>query len=90
MAGSARLSLFAQSGSDAVAFFVMAHRSDSRVQREAEALIRDKVATVVGKHLEPATVEFDTGAAVQVDGAAADESVLVEIFAGQASRGKQM
>jgi hypothetical protein len=57
--------------------------SDSAVQREAEALIRDKVATVVGTDLSPATVTFDTGARVKVDGVAADESVLVEIFARQ-------
>jgi hypothetical protein len=61
----------------------MAHRSDSAVQREAEALIRDKVAAEVGKELTPTTVTFDTGAPVQVDGVAADESVLVEIFARQ-------
>jgi hypothetical protein len=61
----------------------MAHRSDSAAQREAEALIRDKVAVLVGKDLAPATVAFETGAPVQVDGVAADESVLVEVFARQ-------
>ncbi len=61
----------------------MAHRGDAVVQREAEALIRDRAATLVGKSLASATVTFDTGAAVQVDGVADDESVLVEIFAHQ-------
>jgi len=61
----------------------MVHRSDSAVQRDAEASIRDRVAAIVGKELSPATITFDTGAPVQVDGVAADESVLVEIFAHQ-------
>lgn len=61
----------------------MAHRSDSLVQREAESLMRNKVAEVIGQDLQSATVRLDTGAPVQVDGAAADESVLVEIFARQ-------
>jgi len=69
----------------------MAHRSDSLIQREAESLIRHKVAAVIGRQLEPATVSLDTGASVQVDGVAADESVLVEIFAhhGKLKPGQQ-
>ena len=42
----------------------MAHRSASAVQREAEAVRRHKVSALVGKHLAPATVKFDTGAPV--------------------------
>ncbi len=64
----------------------MPHRSVSAVQRVAEALIRQKLAAIIGKQLAPATVTFDTGAPVQVDAVAADdsdESVLVEIFARQ-------
>jgi len=58
-------------------------RSDSAVQRAAEAVIRRKLAAFVGKDLAPATVTFDTGACVQVDAVASDESVLAEIFARQ-------
>jgi hypothetical protein len=61
----------------------MPHRSDSAVQLAAEAVIREKLADLVGKPLAPATVTFDTGAPVQVDAVAADESVLAEIFARQ-------
>jgi hypothetical protein len=61
------------------------HQSDSTVQQEAEALIRQKVADYIGKQLYPATVRLDSGAPVQVDGVAADESVFVEIFAHQGS-----
>ena len=41
------------------------------------------MAEHVGIALEPTTVELDLGAKVQVDGAAANESVFVEIFARQ-------
>jgi hypothetical protein len=61
----------------------MPHQSDSSAQRNAEPLIRGKVAEHVGKSLSPATLGLDGGALVQVDGAADDESVLVEIFAHQ-------
>jgi hypothetical protein len=61
----------------------MPHRNDSAVQREAEALIRENVEAEVAQPLVPATVKFESGAAVQVDGVATDESVLVEIFAHQ-------
>ena len=61
----------------------MAHPSDSSVQVEAEAIIRDKVAALLGTALAPATVTFNTGAPMQVNGAAVDESVLIEIFARQ-------
>ncbi len=61
----------------------MSHRSDSSAQRDAEALIRVKVAEHIGRSLSSATVELSGGARVQVDGAASDGSVLVEIFAHQ-------
>lgn len=59
------------------------HRSDSAVQRRAEEVIRYQLAALVGKDLAPRIVTFDTGAPVQVDAVAADESVLGEIFARQ-------
>jgi hypothetical protein len=61
----------------------MAHLSDSRVQQEAEALIRQRVGDHVGKLLAPKRVHLQAGAPVEVDGVAADESVFVEIFAHQ-------
>jgi hypothetical protein len=61
----------------------MAHPSDSSVQVEAQAIIREKISTRLEVALAPATVTFATGATVQVNGAAPDESVLVEIFARQ-------
>ena len=61
----------------------MPHRSDSAVQRAAEEKIRDELAGLVGKPLAPGTVTFATGAPVQVDAVASDESVLAEIFARQ-------
>ena len=59
------------------------HESDSRVQRDAEALILDAVQKYVGMELAPRLVRFDSGATVQVDGAPSDESLFVEIFARQ-------
>ena len=59
------------------------HRSDSAVQRRAEEVIRSQLAALVWKDLAPRIVTFDTGAPVQVDAVAADESVLAEIFARQ-------
>ena len=57
------------------------HQSDSAEQRAAEELIRSQVAAYLGKELRSATLKLESGAAVQVDGAAADESAFVEIFA---------
>jgi hypothetical protein len=59
------------------------HRSDSAIQREAEPLILAGVSTIVGKELAPRTLCLESGAPVEVDGADANESVLVEIFAHQ-------
>src|SRR4051812_5843565 len=58
-----------------------AHQSDSSEQQAAEELIRSQVAAHLGKELEPATLNLERGAAVQVDGAAPDQSAFVEIFA---------
>lgn len=46
-------------------------------------MIRSQVAAYLGKELVSATLKLEGGAAVQVDGAAADESAFVEIFARQ-------
>lgn len=60
-----------------------AHQSDSSEQRAAEEMIRSQVSAWLGKELASATLKLESGAAVQVDGAAADESAFVEIFARQ-------
>ncbi len=57
------------------------HQSDSSAQRNAEHLIREEVATRVEIELKARSVEFASGAVVNVDGVADDESVFVEIFA---------
>lgn len=61
----------------------MLHDSDSAVQREAERLGREKVAEVIGKELTPMTVKLESGASVQVDAVASDESVFAVVFAHQ-------
>lgn len=61
----------------------MIHRSDSTVQSNAEALIREKLARQLGKRLASKMLRLGGEAAVQVDAVALDESVLAEIFAHQ-------
>ncbi len=61
----------------------MAHQSDSLEQRTAEPLILAGVSKIVGVDLAPRSLRLERGARADVDGAAADESVLVEIFAHQ-------
>jgi len=61
----------------------MAHPSDSHEQRSAEALILQAVSASVGVELAPRSLRLDGGARADVDGAAPDESVLVEVFAHQ-------
>jgi hypothetical protein len=61
----------------------MPHQSDSSAQRDAEPLIREKIAEHIHQELSPATVQLPSGASVQVDGATSDESVFLEIFAHQ-------
>ena len=60
-----------------------AQQSDSSEQRAAEEMIRSQVAAYLGKELKSITLTLESGAAVQVDGAAEDESAFVEIFARQ-------
>jgi hypothetical protein len=61
----------------------MAHLSDSLEQRTAEPLILAGVSKIVGVELAPRSLRLDGGARVDVDGAAPDESVFVEVFAHQ-------
>jgi hypothetical protein len=61
----------------------MSFSSDSTAQRRAEGLILEAVAQEVGVSLHPQRLQLVSGAVVDVDGVAADESVLVEIFAHQ-------
>lgn len=61
----------------------MPHQSDSAAQRDAEALIREKLAEALHVDLSPKTVTLGKRGTVVVDGASPDESVLVEIFARQ-------
>jgi hypothetical protein len=59
------------------------HQSDSHEQRTAEPLILAGVSKTIGVELAPRSLRLDRGARVDVDGVAADESVLVEVFAHQ-------
>jgi hypothetical protein len=61
----------------------MSFSSESTAQRRAEGLILKAVAQEVGVPLQPQRLELESGAVVDVDGVAEDESVLVEIFAHQ-------
>ncbi len=57
--------------------------SDSAVQRSAETVILAKVAEHFGTPLAPRTLTLKGGTRVQVDGAASDNSIFVEVFARQ-------
>jgi len=57
------------------------HASDSSAQRAAEPLIVDAVAAFVGVQLAAAAIDLGDGVKVQIDGASADRSVLVEAYA---------
>ena len=59
----------------------MPHASDSSAQRAAEPLIVDAVAAFVGVQLAAETIDLGDGVKVQIDGASADRSVLVEAYA---------
>ena len=64
--------------------------SASHEQQSAESLILEQVARIVGAELRPRRLYLTSGAYVEVDGVAEDESVLVEVFAHQgALRGGQ-
>lgn len=60
-----------------------AHASDSTAQSDAEPLILAAVADQLGVKLAPRRLALPGGATADVDGVAADESVLVEVFARQ-------
>lgn len=59
------------------------HLSDSAVQRRAETAILSKVAEHFATPLAPKTFTLRAGTRVQIDGAAADNSLFVEVFARQ-------
>jgi len=61
----------------------MAHASDSREQRQAERLILEGVGRALGATLESQVLGLSGGARIEVDGVAADESVLCEVFSRQ-------
>ncbi len=61
----------------------VAHQSSSHEQRAAEPVILAGVAARFNVELTPATLSLADGARVDVDGAAPDRSVLVEVFAHQ-------
>lgn len=61
----------------------MGHASDSTAQSDAEPLILAAVAEQLGVTLEPRRLTLPGGASADVDGVAANESVLVEVFARQ-------
>ena len=57
------------------------HPSDARAQRAAEPLIISAVASHLGIPLRPTRVDLGQGVRVEIDGASADLSVLVEAYA---------
>jgi hypothetical protein len=59
----------------------MAHVSDSSEQRTAERLILDQVESRIGVSLQSRRLLLGSGTSVEVNGVAADESVLVEVSA---------
>lgn len=68
----------------------VAHASDSTEQRGAEASIIAAASRYVGIALSPASLRLPGGARIDVDGASADGSVVVEAYAHQgALRGAQ-
>lgn len=69
---------------------VRVHRSSSREQLAVEPLILAGVAAEAGAELGPVSLLLPGGAHVDIDGAALDRSVLVEVFAHQGRlRGSQ-
>lgn len=60
----------------------MPHLSDSTAQREAEVLIREKLAETLGLELAPKAVALGSQM-VEVDGVSSDYSVFVEVLARQ-------
>jgi hypothetical protein len=62
---------------------MIAHRSDSLAQREAEELIRAGVVELIGLSLAPRSFDLPNGSRIAVDGTDAHGEVFVEIFARQ-------
>ncbi len=61
----------------------MPHESDSAAQREVEPVILAALSAGLGVELAPRRLTFPSGAWCEVDGASADEQVLVEVFVHQ-------
>jgi hypothetical protein len=57
------------------------HPSRSDVQQAAEYLVISELAAQLGVALERKTIDLGNGVAIQADGASADNSVLVEVYA---------
>jgi len=70
------------------------HPSDSSAQQAAEPLIIAAVASYLGVELLPARIQMGNGVRVEVDGASADQAVLVEAYAHvgrvRAAQGKKL
>lgn len=59
----------------------MTHPSRSDVQQQAEPLAIAEVSAIVGVALTPRRIDMGDGVSVEIDGASADGSVLVEVSA---------
>ena len=59
------------------------HASDSAIQRDAERAILERASRLLGVTVAPRAFALPGGARVEVDGASADLSVLLEVFARQ-------
>ena len=60
---------------------IVAHASDSGVQRAAEAVMMQILSEQLGVVLAPATIRLNDGTRVELDGADAERTVLVESWA---------
>lgn len=60
---------------------MVAHASDSAVQRAAEAVMMQILSEQLGVVLAPATIRLNDGTRVELDGADAERTVLVESWA---------
>ena len=56
------------------------HVSDSAIQRDAEKVILERLSRLLGVTVAPRAFALPSGARVEVDGASADLSVLLEVF----------
>ena len=59
------------------------HVSDSAVQRDAEKVILERLSRLLGVTVARRAFALPSGARVEVDGASADLSVLLEVFVRQ-------